>query len=117
MSRRRKDKFMQDMGRIQRARQRRRAQREKERLLDEEAPLFHERWQDVQDGLGFRAQEFGALGREVARGVGREMGNVGKGVLRESANLAVDFVTAAVTLGLAEPSPPFIGRQRRRRRR
>ena len=87
------------------------------RLLDEAAPLFHEKWQDVHDSLEFRAQEFGALGREVARGVGREFGNIGKGVLKESANLAVDFVTAAVTLGLAQPSSPYSKRNGRRRRR
>jgi hypothetical protein len=114
---RKPDKFMQDMGRIRRARRRRRAQQEKERLLDEEAPLLQEKWQDFQDGLEFRAQEFGALGREVARGVTRELGNLGKGVLKGGANLAVDFVASAVTLGLAQPSSPFSRRSRQRRRR
>ena len=37
---RRRDKFMQDMGRIHRARQRRRTQRENEHLLDEETSLW-----------------------------------------------------------------------------
>jgi hypothetical protein len=116
LSRRRKDKFMQDMGRIQRDRQRRRTQREKERLLDEEAPLFPEKWQDLQDGLEFRSREFGALGKEVTRRVGREAGLVGKGILQEGVDLTVDFITCAATLGLVNPPSPIVGERHRRRR-
>ena len=66
------DKFMQDMGRIQRGRRRRRAQRENEHLLDEEN-TWQERRENFQDDLEFRGQEFSALGKEVARGLPRKL--------------------------------------------
>ena len=70
----------------------------------------------IQDGLEFRAQEFSALGREVARGVTREARSVGKGILKEGTDLAVDFLVSVVTLGLAEQPSVITGRNGRHRR-
>ena len=80
------------MGRINQARQRRRAQRKNKHLFDEETSLWQVKRENFQDGLDFRAQEFSALGKEVARGVTREARNVGKGILKEGTDLAVDLL-------------------------
>ena len=108
---------MQDMGRIQRARQRRRAQRENEHLLDEETTLWQLKRENLQDGLEFRGQEFNALGKEVARGVTREARNLGKGILKEGTDLAVDILVSMATLGLAGQPTVIAKRNDRRRRR
>ena len=113
----RRDNFMQDMSRIQRARQLRRAQRENEHLLDEETSLWQAKRGNFQDGLKFSTQEFGALGKEVARGVAREGRNVGKGILKEGTDLAVDLLVSMATLGLAGPTVTTKRNSRRRRRR
>jgi hypothetical protein len=108
---------MHDMGRIHYARQRRRAQREQERLLDEDKSAWQEVWEDWHDGMEFRSQEFGALGKEVVRGVANEARKVGKGILKEGADLALDFLVSAATLGLAEQPSLITKRNSKRRRR
>ena len=99
---RRRDKFMQDMGRVHRARQSRRSQRENEHLLDEETSLWQVRRENFRDSLKFRSQEFSALGKGVGRGVSREAGKAGKGIPKLS-NLASNsrkfLVTSIKALG------------------
>ena len=65
---RRRDKFMEDMGRIQQARQRRRAEREEEFLHGDEPPWVR-RWANPLEDLSFTPQEVGCLGKEVSRGL------------------------------------------------
>ena len=62
---------MEDMGRIQQARQRRRAEREEEFLHGDEPPWVR-RWANPLEDLSFTAQEVGCLGKEVSRGVAVE---------------------------------------------
>jgi hypothetical protein len=114
--RRKRDKFMHDMGRIHHARQRRKAPREHDRLLDEDKSVWQETWEDWHDGVEFRSQEFGALGTEVVRGVANEARKVGKGILKEGVDLALDFLVSAATLGLAE-QPSVVTKRRSRWRR
>lgn len=116
--RRKRDTFMHDMGRIHLDKRKRRSQREHERLLDEDKSVWQETWEDWHDGVEFRSQELGALGKEVVRGVANEARKVGKGILKEGADLALDLLVSAATLGLAEqPSIITRGNGRHRRRR
>ena len=74
------------------------------------------RWENFQDGLEFRTQEFSALGKEVGGGVTRDARKVGKGILKEGADLSLDFFVSIATLGLAE-QPSIITRRNGIRRR
>ena len=89
MSRRRKDKFIQDVGRINRARRHRRTQRAEKRRNAESQSRWQMKWEDFQDGWEFQKQEFGALGREVGRAVNRETWNVRKGFLKREQTLSL----------------------------
>ena len=115
--RRKQDKFMQDMGRIHRARQRRRAQRQNQHLLDEETSLCQVGWENFQDGLEFRTQEFSALGKEVGRGVTRETAGIAKDFLKVGTGLTIDLLAGIATLGLTEQPSSITSRHRKRRRR
>lgn len=117
MSRRRKDKFMQEMGRIRRARQRRRARRGKDRLLYEDKSPWQESWEDFTDSFRFQTQQFSALGKEVARGVTRESGTIARDILKAGTGLTLDVLAGVATLGLTEQPMSKGSRSRRRPRR
>ena len=114
---RRRDKFMQDMGRIHRARKRNRARRANQHLREDETSLWQVKRETFQDGLGFRSQEFGALGKEVGRGVTRETVSMAKDVLKVGTFLTVDLLAGLGTLGLTEQPPGSSASSRKRRRR
>ena len=63
------------------------------------------------------AQRYLALGKEVAKGVGREIGSMGVDILKEGVHLIVDLLAGLVTLGAAGSVSPTIGKARRDRRR
>ena len=62
------------------------------------------------------AQRYLVLGKEVAKGVGREAGGMGVDILKEGVNLTVDFLAGLATLGAAESVSPTVGKARRQRR-
>lgn len=111
---RRENQFTQDMERIQRTRQRRRAQREQERLLDENTPIWEEKWEDLKDDWEFSTWELKALGREAAKTIAREVGSLAKVALIEGVEFAGDLTVAMMTLGMVDP--PFQTEKDRRLR-
>jgi len=106
MTRRKKDKLLQDMARIHRARKRRRAQNNGDKL------------KTLKDSVMFKQQEFSALGRDVGKGVVREAGSITKDGaiegMNEGMNLATDMLVGIVTFGMVDP-PSRSTKVRRRR--
>jgi hypothetical protein len=103
--RRRKDRFIQKIYRIDGARRRRRAFRRQQRAYRDSESLMQNAWEDMTDAWEFKRQELEALGKDLA-----------VGVVREFASLGVDFLITFSTLGLVEPPSMRSARRRRRRR-
>ena len=108
---------MQDMGRINRSNQSRRAQRQRERLTAEDTSAWQVGMENLADGFKFQTQGANALGKEIARGVTRESASLAKDFLKVGASLAIGTLAGVVTLGLTEQPIKTSSRGRGRRRR
>ena len=105
MNRRRKDRFADEIASIHRASRKQRAARQRRRADSHTSPI-EASLEDLQVGLRITGREFGALRREVGRGVVREFGSLGK-----------DFLVTFLTLGTIQPPSMRNGRRSRRSRR